>query len=417
MIIGVLAGCNQTASVQLSTVPSVAADLQGAGKYNRGDQVTVRALAKEGWEFVNWTQGEEVVAETGEFTFIIEESISLVANFKPLEYSISVLAQGPGSLESSLGPALYGNPYTLIALPDEGCRFAGWLEGEEIVSRGKEYSFLPDGDRELVALFLAQLALEYDESIGSVEESLLFQPTPTVVLAATPIEGYEFFDWIDKNNGQEIKAGAEYSFPAAESKNLLVRFRKRLTNSDGNSLIAVVGKETTIGKYTPQDLVKLPTGLSKKGRFVRKQVAEALAIMAEDARADGVRINVDSGYRSYNTQVDLFNRYAKRDGVLAAERYSARAGQSEHQLGTVVDFGGTNRDYTASFAETDQGKWLLDHAYKYGFALSYPQGKEAITGYKYEPWHYRFIGIDLAREWKDSNLTLIEFLKLKNQAY
>ncbi|NLA46732.1 MAG: M15 family metallopeptidase, partial [Firmicutes bacterium] len=101
----------------------------------------------------------------------------------------------------------------------------------------------------------------------------------------------------------------------------------------------------------------------------------------------------------------------------AANRFSARPGQSEHQLGTTVDFGGTSADWTTGFANTKQGKWLLNNAHLYGFALSYPEGKESVTGYIYEPWHFRYIGVAVAKEWKESGLVLCEFLKTKPQYF
>lgn len=418
LLVGMLlVGCNKGVSIELLATPGAAADLQGAGEYQRGDEVTVRAIPKEGWVFVAWILGDAVVAETSEYTFVPQDSSRLTAVLEPLQYAVSVLAQGQGTFNQSQELAIHGQAYTVTAAPQAGYRFACWLEQGEVVSKDAEYSFVPAGDRELTALFLPELALEYDERGGRVEETWAFQPSPKITLTAVAKDGYEFFDWIDKTSGQELNVGAEYSFSGEETKDLLLRFRKVLVDADGGSLIAVVGKQSTIGKYAPSDLVTLPDYLSSKRRRARKQVAEALEKMSAAAQADGVKINVDSGYRGYDEQNALFNRYAKRDGVLKAERYSARPGQSEHQLGTAMDFGGTNRDYSEGFADTSQGKWLLTHAHEYGFALSYPQGKEAVTGYQYEPWHYRFIGEELAREWKDSGLTLIEFLEGKNQAY
>ena len=124
---------------------------------------------------------------------------------------------------------------------------------------------------------------------------------------------------------------------------------------------------------------------------------ERLEKLYQAAEEDGITLDIRSAYRSYSTQKWLFNDYASRHGEEEANRFSARPGQSEHQLGTAVDFGGTSVDFTAAFGETDRGRWLAENAHKYGFALSYPQNKEHITGYIYEPWHFRYIGVEAAR--------------------
>lgn len=414
--LAIFPGCSSSVDVTVAAAPAEAAELNGGGIYNRGEEVTVSAVPQPGWEFVSWTQGEEVVAETREYTFVARSSISLTANFRPLEYAVTAFAQGQGSFLYSEETPRHGVAYVITARPEKGYRFVCWLEDGEVISTEAEYAFVPYGDRELTAMFLPEeyrVDLTVDAG-GEVEES--WTPDAVVTLAAAPQEGYEFFGWVDMESQQEVSLQEVYSFTCTKTRTLMARFRKEVVPVDGSNLIAVVGKATTIGKYAPKDLVTLPSNLSVKGRRVRQQVADALAVMAEAALADGVKLNVDSGYRSYQTQYDLFYRYVKRDGVFKAETYSARPGQSEHQLGTAVDFGGTNRDYSDGFADTAQGKWLLANAHKYGFALSYPKGKQEITGYKYEPWHYRYIGVELAMEWKESGLTLIEFLQQKNQA-
>lgn len=414
--VAIIPGCGATVDVSLSASPGQAAELNGNGVYTRGDEVTVRAVPQPGWKFVSWTQGGKVVAETREYTFVANKDTALTANFQPEEYAVTAFAQGQGSFLYPQDSPRHGVAYAITALPEKGYRFVCWLEDGEVVSTEAEYTFVPSQDRELTAMFLPEeyrVELTVDPG-GKVEES--WTPEAVVTLAAVPQEGYEFFGWVDLESLQEVSVKEELSFSCKETRTMQARFRKEIVPVDGSNLISVVGKATSIGEYAPKDLVTLLSHLSVKGRQVRQQVAEALAVMAEAALADGVKLNVDSGYRSYQTQHGLFYRYAKRDGVFKAETYSARPGQSEHQLGTAVDFGGTNRDYTDGFADTAQGKWLLANAHKYGFALSYPQGKQEITGYKYEPWHYRFIGVDLAMEWKESGLTLIEFLQQKNQA-
>lgn len=189
--------------------------------------------------------------------------------------------------------------------------------------------------------------------------------------------------------------------------------------SDGDYLLALVTKETTLrSDYVPTDLHSIPAYMNPSySMLLRKEALEHLTDLWHAADAEEVTLGIRSAYRSYSTQKGLFQDYASRHGEEKANRFSARAGQSEHQLGTTVDFGGTGVDFQAAYAQTSQGEWLAANAYKYGFAMSYPQNKEHITGYIFEPWHYRYIGVDAAREWKDSGKTLKEYLESKPQKY
>ncbi len=145
------------------------------------------------------------------------------------------------------------------------------------------------------------------------------------------------------------------------------------------------------------------------------EAMKAFKEMKAAAKKDGIIINIRSGYRSYNTQVQLYNNYVKKDGKAEADRYSARPGFSEHQTGLVLDIttGSTSRPIGTWFDNTPQAKWLYENAYKYGFILRYPEGKEDITGYMYESWHYRYIGKKDSQHFNMNNLTLEEYLGLK----
>jgi len=138
--------------------------------------------------------------------------------------------------------------------------------------------------------------------------------------------------------------------------------------------------------------------------------------MATDAKALGFDLVAFSGFRSYEYQTTLYNNYANRDGKEAADRYSARPGHSEHQTGLAFDIGEKSREdlwLTAEFGETPAGKWLADNAYKYGFILRYPEGKEDVTGFMYEAWHFRYLGVEKATEVKQTGLTLEEYLSVE----
>ena len=138
--------------------------------------------------------------------------------------------------------------------------------------------------------------------------------------------------------------------------------------------------------------------------------------MATDAKALGFDLVAFSGFRSYEYQTTLYNNYVNRDGKEAADRYSARPGHSEHQTGLAFDIGEKSREdlwLTAEFGETPAGKWLADNAHKYGFILRYPEGKEDVTGFMYESWHFRYLGVEKATEVKKTGLTLEEYLSVE----
>lgn len=147
-----------------------------------------------------------------------------------------------------------------------------------------------------------------------------------------------------------------------------------------------------------------------------KEARTAFEQMAADARVAGFELVAFSTYRSFEYQESLYNNYVSRDGKENADRYSARPGYSEHQTGLAFDIGEKGKEdlwLTAEFGETEAGKWLVENSQKYGFILRFPQGKEAITGYMYESWHFRYLGVDLATKVKESNLTLEEYLGIE----
>ncbi|MBQ9181606.1 MAG: DUF5011 domain-containing protein [Bacilli bacterium] len=116
--------------------------------------------------------------------------------------------------------------------------------------------------------------------------------------------------------------------------------------------------------------------------------------MQSDAASEGINLKIISGFRSYNTQKNIYNNYVARDGQELADRYSARAGHSEHQSGLAADINSLDQ----SWEYTNEGKWLNQNCYKYGFIIRYVKGKESITGYMFEPWHIRYVGNDLANK-------------------
>ncbi len=147
-----------------------------------------------------------------------------------------------------------------------------------------------------------------------------------------------------------------------------------------------------------------------------KEARAAFEEMAAEAKLSSFNLTAFSTYRSYDYQVTLYNRYVDRDGVEAADRYSARPGYSEHQTGLAFDIGEVNHEKhwaSSSFGTTEAGKWLLANAHRYGFILRYPNHKEEITGYMHEAWHYRYVGKPIAEQIFKKNITLEEYLGIE----
>ena len=168
--------------------------------------------------------------------------------------------------------------------------------------------------------------------------------------------------------------------------------------ADDKSLFFLIDKNHTVpSSYVPKDLVSLEKNslfdLNKAGMKIRPEAYSALNEMAQAALNDGIRLLVSSAYRSYSYQENLFNHYVSVDGLEQAERESARPGTSQHQLGTAVDFGSISDD----FYKTQMGQWVYKNAADYGWSLSFPKGYEDVTGYRWECWHFRYIGKNACR--------------------
>ena len=139
--------------------------------------------------------------------------------------------------------------------------------------------------------------------------------------------------------------------------------------------------------------------------------AEILEVVKPLLEKDGIKLWVESGFRSYELQTTIYTSYVSREGQTAADRYSARPGHSEHQSGLAMDL---NSLY-ASFAYTAEGKWLAANSWKYGFIIRYPKNKQSATGYIYEPWHVRYLGKGLAAAVYDSGLCLEEYFGITSR--
>lgn len=184
---------------------------------------------------------------------------------------------------------------------------------------------------------------------------------------------------------------------------------KLVTNP--NDLLVLVNKNNQLqSNYVPEDLESISLKYANSDKYLKKEARIAFETLSEDASKSGYRIVAVSAYRDYNYQNQLFNYYVEEKGLDYALDCSAKPGHSEHQTGLALDVEGENKDYD-NFENSKAFLWIKDNAHKYGFILRYPKGKENITGFKYEPWHYRYVGTEAANEIYNKNITLEEYLK------
>ena len=192
-----------------------------------------------------------------------------------------------------------------------------------------------------------------------------------------------------------------------------------ITVSNGDSKLVLVNKNYALdSSYAPSDLV-LPNVLAlgheqNKTIYLREEASQHLEQLFSAAEQEaGLIFLARSGYRSYETQVSLYQRYVDQNGQEAADRFSARAGHSEHQTGLAIDVtaDSVNGQLTTEFGKTAEGIWLKDNAHRFGYIIRYLEGRESETGYQYEPWHIRYVGVEAATEIYQNNWILEQYLK------
>ena len=241
--------------------------------------------------------------------------------------------------------------------------------------------------------------------------------------------GMHFFHGMRKNV-KEVKESKDEKFYQEEKTNVSLEKAPRnyqeffdlddgdyltdkgytLTIKDGIAYIdgyIIVNKTYALSNsYVPVNPHEKITG-ERCNSCINEDVMKAFLLMQSDATSLGLNIYISSGYRSYSYQDRLYHNYVSISGKEKADTYSARPGHSEHQTGTCFDL----NTIDDSFANTDEGKWIHQHAYLYGFIIRYPKGKENMTGYQYESWHLRYVGKELATKLYNNGdwLTLEEY--------
>ena len=199
-------------------------------------------------------------------------------------------------------------------------------------------------------------------------------------------------------------------------------YQNVITVSNPDSMLVLVNKNYALSEdYEPSDLV-LPNVLStgynpNQNIYLRKEAAIHLEQLFYAAQNEaGLTLLARSGYRSYQTQISLYDRYVSQNGTEKADTFSARAGHSEHQTGLAMDVtaDSVNRQLVTDFGLTPEGIWLKENAHRFGYIIRYLEGREDETGYQYEPWHIRYVGVEAATEIYENNWILEQYLNKKS---
>lgn len=206
----------------------------------------------------------------------------------------------------------------------------------------------------------------------------------------------------------------DYSTRDYINKNLINELCPTRINVDNNFLFPISKLVGVPADFAPANLVLLDKFVTHSSALncVTKETSDALTKMEIDANIAGIYFGVTSSFRRYEIQDYLYHLYEKTNPI-HFKSVIAPPSHSEHQLGTTVDLAVASQRYAGTndnLANTKEGIWLANNAYKYGFVMSYPKGGEIITGYKHEPWHYRYVGVDVAKSVRDSGKTLYEVL-------
>ncbi|WP_053220469.1 M15 family metallopeptidase, partial [Virgibacillus senegalensis] len=190
-----------------------------------------------------------------------------------------------------------------------------------------------------------------------------------------------------------------------------------VTVEDPESMLVLANKQFKLPDgYEPPDLIapEVPFYFEEdlEKRYMREEAAHALEDLFDGAGEAGLDLVAASGYRSYERQKEIYQQNVESMGQEEADKFSSKPGNSEHQTGLAMDVTSAEMAFSLeqAFKQTDEGKWLADNAPDYGFIIRYPEGKEDITGYSYEPWHIRYVGKETAEQIDKQNITLEEYL-------
>jgi len=209
------------------------------------------------------------------------------------------------------------------------------------------------------------------------------------------------------------KPDPEKNPPQGDGSDYGVPIVSTLTEDDGN-LLVLVNKEYTVSRdYYPTDMVDIDGSLSTNQNLkVKREAYDAYLEMLEDAKAEGLNFCICSAYRGFGVQESLYYNSLAANGKEYTDKMFAYPGRSEHHTGYAIDITSASMNWGLSqnYADYPDGAWIAEHCSDYGFIIRYPKGKEDITGYMYEPWHIRYVGVDIAKEITEAGITFEEYM-------
>lgn len=258
--------------------------------------------------------------------------------------------------------------------------------------------------------------------IDSEINSILDLNNELIVFITTHPKIEDLHEWLNQSNFIQNRFDRYLTYKQLNSNMAYETITERVnTNRDYTYYTNVQSSDTTlnelllVNKYFQLDETFVPDNLesvSPYGNVKMVKIArDAFVDLCDAAKGEGYTIIGISGYRSYSTQASLYNRYLKKDPQWLVDTYSARPGFSEHQTGLAIDVSSNNNDIL-TFEMSNSFKWMKDNAHLYGFILRYQKGKEDISGYKYEPWHYRYVGKEIATTLYSTGMTYDEYAAL-----
>ncbi|WP_047980972.1 D-alanyl-D-alanine carboxypeptidase family protein [Ornithinibacillus contaminans] len=289
---------------------------------------------------------------------------------------------------------------------------------EEVITLPTEELQKGDQSDEVKELQKALAQIGYPVELSGIYDSKTVWAVTDIQLqeelTVTGIYGQDMKLVLEKILAEEIKITVGKGLPYQADK---VLDDDTVLLGNPYEALALVNKQHALPEdYIPSDLVipdvRFPFVEDVPKKQMRKVAAEALEKLFADADAEGLDLFAQSGYRSYARQDVLFASYVSVNGEEEANNFSAKPGESEHQTGLSIDVTSPHVNYelVIEFGDTEEGKWLKKHAAKYGFIIRYPEGKEDITEYQYEPWHIRYVGVKAATEIMNRGITLEEYL-------
>lgn len=325
-----------------------------------------------------------------------------------------------------------------------GYTFSGWYTDKEFTKPWDMANDKVENDTTLYAKWQAnKYTLTYETNGGNAlkKETIAYDTNPKEV---TPIKkGYTFKAWYkdkeltklwDTKNGKIKQNTTLYArwqcnlqsvtFNTISGKTITkskfakgVEATKNVYKKSTSSTYKIKNQSNTdvlVNKYNTLSSSYVPSNLVSmgNGQKLRKEAQKAFKDVNKELKKQNKKIYLISTYRSFDRQKTLYNGYLKNNGKEYAEKTSAKAGMSEHQTGLAMDVlnkSSVNGSLTNSkFEKTSEYKWLVNNGYKYGLILRYPKGSESITGYKFEPWHWRYVGVDIATYMKENNIDTLE---------